>query len=63
MTRKGKKLEPKLYLDMDFDEAMERFAQTYPKEVAANIERSKKKKAGKERSPPGSKVDRKDESG
>lgn len=44
MTRKGKKLEPKLYLDLDFDEALERFAQTDPKEVDTSIKRAKKKK-------------------
>jgi hypothetical protein len=42
--RKGDKLEPKLTLDMDFAEALARFTQTKPEEVAESIERSKKKK-------------------
>lgn len=49
MTNKGKKLEPKLGLNMDFDEAMSRFAATIPREVEASIARSKTKK------PPGAK--------
>ena len=49
MTKKVKKLEPHLGLDMPFDEALERFIQTDPKEVEASIERSKQKK------PPGTK--------
>ena len=44
MTRKGEKEEPPLQLDMDFGEALERFARTRPAEVAETIERSKKKK-------------------
>lgn len=44
--REPKKLEPKLGLDMDFSEALVRFAQTDPKEVTNGIER------GKERKPP-----------
>lgn len=44
MTRKGKKLEPKLHLDMDFGEALERFIQTKPEEVEEGIKRSKTKK-------------------
>lgn len=39
-----RKLEPKFGLDMDFAEALERFAQTNPKEVADSIERAKQKK-------------------
>jgi hypothetical protein len=58
----GRKYEPPLYLDMDFDVALERFGKTDPKEVKDLMEREKrKKKAGKERGPPGSRVDRKDE--
>lgn len=41
--KKRKKLEPKFGLDMDFAEALERFAQTDPKEVAESIERAKQK--------------------
>jgi hypothetical protein len=44
MSEKGKKLEPPLHLDMDFGEALERFARTKPAEVAESIERSKQKK-------------------
>lgn len=50
MTDEKKKQEPPLGLDMDFLEAMERFARTDPKEVAESVERSKQKK------PPGSDV-------
>lgn len=42
--RKGDKLEPKLALDMDFAEALERFAQTKPEEVEESIERAKQKR-------------------
>jgi hypothetical protein len=49
MTGDGKKLEPKLGLDMGFGEALERFIQTEPREVGDSIERSKKQK------PPGDK--------
>jgi len=44
MTRKGDKQEPPLHLDLDFGEALERFAKTDPREVVESIERSKKKK-------------------
>lgn len=45
-----KPYEEKLYLDMKFGEALERFAGTKPKEVAASIAKSKKAK------PPGGKL-------
>lgn len=48
MTDQKRKLEPPLKLDMDFSEALARFAATKPKEVAESVERSKTKK------PPGS---------
>jgi hypothetical protein len=48
MNRKGKKLEPKLRLDMSFDEALSRFVATKPDEVEESIRRAKGKK------PPGS---------
>jgi hypothetical protein len=57
MTGKGKKLEPQLGLDMPFDEAMNRFMQTDPREVEANIARSKQNK------PPGSKKKKKKTTG
>jgi hypothetical protein len=44
MTNEGKKLEPPLKLNMDFDEALRRFVATKPKEVDENIERAKTKK-------------------
>jgi hypothetical protein len=45
MTGKRKRrVRPPLVLDMDFGEAMERFAQTKMSEVQENIDRSKKKK-------------------
>lgn len=53
MTRKGKKLEPKLFLDMDFEEALGRFAQTDQKEVEASIKRAKKKKPPGDEAPGG----------
>lgn len=39
-----RKLEPPLRLDLDFGEALERFVQTKPKEVAESVERSKTKR-------------------
>jgi hypothetical protein len=48
MPKHAKPVSP-FKLDMDPDEALERFIGTNPKEVDANIARSKKKK------PPGSK--------
>lgn len=57
----GKKYEKPLYLDIDFGEALERFGTTVPEEVKDLMEREKrKKKAGKGRSLPGSRIDRKD---
>lgn len=42
--KKTRKLEPKFGLDMEFAEALERFAQTDPKEVAESVKRSKRKR-------------------
>ncbi len=61
MSAKDKSQEPKLGLDMDFDEALDRFIQTKPGEVEASIVRSKqkrilpakKKKPGGKKAPPG----------
>ena len=39
-----RKTEPPLKLDMDFSEALERFARVKPKEVAESIDRAKTKK-------------------
>lgn len=44
MTDGKRKLEPPLKLDMDFGEALRRFAVTDPKQVRKNIERSKQKR-------------------
>lgn len=51
----GRKTEPPLKLDMDFGEALERFARTKPKEVAESVERAKAKK------PPGEEFPRRPE--
>jgi hypothetical protein len=40
----GKKYEPPLYLDMDFEEALERFGTADPKEVKELMDRAKEKK-------------------
>lgn len=52
MNDRGKKLEPKLKLDMPFGEALERFIQTKPKEVEKSIERAKKGKSQQAREKP-----------
>ncbi len=49
MNPRGKKLEPKLKLDMPFDEALRRFVQTKPEEVEKSIERGKQKKSSLKR--------------
>lgn len=41
---KNRESETRFTLDIDFEEALERFVQTDPKEVAESIEKSKKKK-------------------
>ena len=56
MTRKGDKQEPPLHIDMDFGEALERFARTDPKQVTESIKRSKQKKAGPPKRVPGKSV-------
>jgi len=50
MTDK-KKLERPLHIDIDFDEALERFAQTDKKEVDESILRAKKKKPPRSKTP------------
>jgi hypothetical protein len=54
MTPRGKKQEPKLALNMSFDDALERFIRTKPKEVEESIKRSKQARKPKRRKPPGS---------
>ena len=44
----GKKYEPPLYIDMDFDEALERYVGTDPKEVE---KLGVRKKAGRKKRP------------
>lgn len=41
---KPKKYDDKLFIDMPFDEAIERFAGVDPAEMHANIDKAKKKK-------------------
>lgn len=54
MNQEGKKLEPKLGLNMPFSELVERLVKTDPKEVGRSVERAKQKKP-----PPAPKVKRK----
>lgn len=56
MTRKGEKEEPPLHLDMDFGEALQRFARTDREQVEQSIKRSKQKKAGPPKKAPGKSV-------
>jgi hypothetical protein len=42
--KKGTKLDPPMRLDLDFEEALNRFAATKPEEVEGSIERSKTKR-------------------
>jgi hypothetical protein len=44
MNPRGKKLEPKLGLDMPFAELVERLMQTDPKEIEESVEKAKQKK-------------------
>lgn len=53
MTGKGGKQEPPLHIDLDFGEALERFARTRPPEVAESIERSKAAKPPGDKPPDG----------
>jgi hypothetical protein len=59
MNPPGKKLEPKLGIDMPFAELLGRLVQTDPKEVEESIKKSKTKKppGGKKSNPPGSSSD------
>jgi hypothetical protein len=49
--KKGAKLDPPLRLDMSFEEALERFIGTDPKEVDESIERSKTKRPPQDDAP------------
>jgi len=44
MTQKGKTQEPKLKLDMSFEDALSRFVATKPQEVEESIQRAKEKR-------------------
>jgi hypothetical protein len=55
VTDEKRKLEPPLKLEMDFGEALRRFAATEPAEVAESIERSKAKKKPPKDKPPAAK--------
>lgn len=59
------KREKPLFIDMDFGEALKRFAKTDKQEADQLVESTKrKKKAGKDKLPPGTiGVNRKDEGG
>lgn len=49
-----KKYENKLFIDMPFGEALERFAGVDPQELQANLDKGKKKKPpGRKKSQPG----------
>jgi hypothetical protein len=50
MAKKRGGYEDKMRLDLPFAEALERFAGTSPKEMHANIKRSKKRKPPSEKS-------------
>jgi hypothetical protein len=52
MNPRGKKLEPKLKLDMSFGEALQRFVQTKPKEVERSIEKAKQKNSPRSKRKP-----------
>jgi len=49
MNQRGKKLEPKLGLNMQFGEALERFAKTDPDEVEDSIAKGKQKRPSAKR--------------
>lgn len=51
----GRKYEDKLWIDMPFDEALERFAEVDPEEMRENIRKAgKKKPPGRDKPPEGS---------
>lgn len=57
MTDKDRKREAPLHLDMDFGEALERFARTDPKEARDLMDRGKKQKPPEDK-PPAAKGDK-----
>lgn len=52
MNPRGKKLEPKLHLEMPFDEALSRFARVTPAELNEAIEKSKQATGRDNHEPP-----------
>lgn len=52
------KTQPPLGLDMGFDEALRRFIQTNPRELAENVATSKGKRGPPGQSPPSKMVDK-----
>jgi hypothetical protein len=56
MNPPGKKLEPKLGIDIPFAELLDRLVQTKPEEIEESIKKSKTKRppGGKKRKPSGS---------
>jgi hypothetical protein len=56
--RKYKKYDEKLFIDMPFGEALERFAGVDPKEMHANIAKTKRKRSSGGK-PPDNPVDQK----
>ncbi|MEQ8710615.1 MAG: hypothetical protein RIC36_16655 [Rhodospirillales bacterium] len=59
MTDNKKKPQPPLYLDMDWNEALRRFAQTDPSELPDKAKKPRKKRGGTK--PPPSEIDGKDQ--
>jgi hypothetical protein len=57
-TKPTKAYEKKLYIDMDFEEALERFGTTDPKDLPDNIKLSQKRKPGSQKPPDHSKTRR-----
>ena len=49
----GRKYEKKLYIEMDFDDALERFGTVDPAELPDNIKLSKKRRGPGSNKPPG----------
>lgn len=55
----GDKYEKPLFIEMDFEEAIERFGRTDPKEVKESIERAKEKQPPEPNAPATTKTRRK----
>jgi hypothetical protein len=57
----ARKYEKPLHIEMDFEEALERFGTTDPAELPENIKLGRKRKAGREGRPPRASPSRKRE--